>query len=699
MTINIAVVGVPNAGKTTLFNELAGTHYHVANFPGITVDRKFAPLHYQGKEFILHDLPGTYSLTAFSPEEKVARDFIIQEHPDCVIQVADANNLYHHLYLTVQLLELKVPVVLALNMMDIARKNKKEILVKELAEHLNLPVFPIVARSGEGVPQLWDAACKLAAQTAAEKTQTGGQEVKDSPFSYGQDIDEYLKSAEEKLVDLGANARWAAFQILEQDASLKLPAALANSPVVEEVKSLAQKVRDHVLQTLSTTVDGVVADYRYGVAKHLLIEVVKEEDHTNRYNFSLAADRILTHKFLGPLILVLVLYLIYQFTFTASEYPVGWLEDFFAWLGELAGKHIPEGALNSLVVDGIIGGVGAVLGFTPLIFFMFFVMSFLEDSGYMARMAYMLDRILKFFGMQGNSVVAYIVSGGIAGGCAVPGVVAARIIKGKKERLLTILTLPFLSCGAKVPIYALFVAAFFAEKKGLAMLMIVLGSWAVALIMAKIYSFFLYRGQQSTFIMELPNFRMPTFKGMLVHAWDRTWMYMRKAGTLILGISALLWAAMYFPHIAEDQVPEGENPATYQLQNSYAGKIGSALEPVTKVAGFDWRVNIALVGGFAAKEVVVSTLGTAYSLDEEIVENEEELEKDLAAKLRGDENHPGWPIGKALALLIFSILYAPCFATVIMIAREAGTKWAIFTVVVNTLVAFGLAVGAYQIFT
>jgi len=689
MALNIALVGVPNAGKTTLFNELAGTHYHVANFPGITVERKFAPLNYNGREFILHDLPGTYSLTAFSADEKVTRDFVLQQRPDCVIQVADANNLYHHLYLTVQLIELKVPVILALNMMDIARKEHKEIKVEELAEHLKIEVFPIVARSGHGVPALWAAACQQALKAATK--------VYHNQFSYGQDIDSYLEMAETKLAALGKDARWAAFEILEGNPPRDLVKPEIDLSSIEEA---AKTLRAHLQETLAASAEEVIAEYRYGVAKHLLIESVHQNDEVARFKFSLAADRLLTHRWLGPLILIGVLYLVYQFTFWASEYPVAWFEDFFAWLAEFASKHIPEGALQSAVVDGAIGGVGAVIGFSPLIFFMFFVMSFLEDSGYMARMAYMMDRIFKFFGMQGNSVVAYIVSGGIAGGCAVPGVMATRIIKGRKERLLTILTLPFMSCGAKLPIYALFVAAFFSHKKGLAMLTIVLGSWIFALFLAKIYSFFLYRGESSTFIMELPNFRMPTLKGMLLHAWERTWMYLRKAGTLILGVSIFLWAAMYFPQVSEDQVPAGEVQATYQLKNSYAGKIGAALEPITKVAGFDWRTNIALLGGFAAKEVVVSTLGTAYSLDEEVVEDEDKLEQSLAEKLKGDERHPGWPLGKALALLIFSILYAPCFATVIMIAKETGTaKWAIFSVVVNTAVAFGLATVAYQIFS
>jgi ferrous iron transport protein B len=443
---------------------------------------------------------------------------------------------------------------------------------------------------------------------------------------------------------------------------------------------------------------------------------------------------VVTNRFVGPLIMVGVILALYHFTFTYSAVPVGWVEGFFGWLGVTVDRLLPDGLLKSLVVSGIIKGVGGVMGFVPLIMFMFLGISILEDSGYFARVAFMLDRIFRMFGLHGGSAMAFIVSGGIAGGCAVPGIMATRTLKSPRERLATLLTVPFMNCGAKLPVFALLVAAFFPENKALMMFLITMISWGGALLVAKLLRSTAIRGEATPFVMELPPYRMPTFKGLAIHTWERTRQYIKKAGTIILAISILLWAMMTFPGLPGDEAAYFENrrleilasaslqartdtgnierggalspaaeiirakllavdriEAEAALRNSAAGRLGGLLEPVSRLAGFDWRTNIALVGGFAAKEVVISTLGTAYSMG--AVAPQET--GGLAARLTAA---PGWSPLVAFSLIIFMIFYAPCFAAVVCIAREAGSwKWGLFSVIFNTTLAFVLAATVYQI--
>lgn len=684
--VNIALIGNPNSGKTTLFNLLAGTNYHVANYPGITVERKYANVKYKDQNLVLHDLPGTYSLTAYSQEELVTRNFLIKDRPDLVIQVVDASNLQRNLYLTIQLLEMNIPTIIALNMVDVAEGRNKKIDISVLENKLGLRIVPTVARSGKGGNELLEAI--LHHSKSSEKLNI-------TSFSYGNDIDNFLSEAVPLIGKSETESKWLALKYLENDEEVMSENSHQNfhSLLMESVK----KIENHTKNTLDTYPEVIIADYRYGAVRNILDNVVTQKDHSSRIYLSDTIDKILTQRFIGPIMLFFILYLVYKFTFWASEYPSGLLESFFGFLSETAESKLPDGLIKSLIVSGIIDGVGGVLGFTPLIFFMFFVIAILEDSGYMARMAYMLDRIFKWFGLQGNSVVPFIISGGIAGGCAVPGVMASRTIKGKKERLITILTVPFMPCGAKIPVFALLVSAFFTGDKGLAMLSITLLSWVFALIVAKIYSITIIKGENSSFIMELPPYRFPTFKGLLLHAWERTWMYIKKAGTTILAISIVLWIMMTFPQLSNEQMSvlngKSDNEiAEFALKNSLAGKIGASLEPISKYAGFDWRTNIALVGGFAAKEVVVSTLGTAYSLGEIEADDTESLSEKI-------QKDPSWNLGVAISLLLFTILYAPCFVTVVAIVKEtASYKWGLFSVVSNTFIAYIFAVVAYQLF-
>jgi len=729
MDTTFAMAGNPNAGKTTLFNELTGAHQHVGNYPGVTVEKKQGTYVLDNAKINIVDLPGTYSLTAYSQEELVARNFLVNEKPSVVIDIIDGSNLERNLYLTIQFLELGIPVCIALNMMDVAKSRGIEIDIQRLSEVLNVPVIPTIARKGKGKTELMHAALKL-----AQKNISG----KGLNISYGNDIDPVLWEMED-IIDNNQflthtyPARWTALKFLEKDEQVLALGIKENTNLTQKLKRIAEKLDKHLELTMDTYAEAQIADYRYGFIKSILKQnVVIYQTDQDRLFLSDKIDKVLTNRFLGPIIMIAIIVALYQFTFTYSEMPVGWFESFFSWLGETVSNNLPEGLIQSLVVSGIIDGVGGVLGFVPLIVFMFFGISILEDSGYLARVAYMLDRVFRVFGLHGSSVMPFIVSGGIAGGCAVPGIMATRTLKSPRERMATLLTVPFMNCGAKMPIYALLVAAFFAKNEANVMLIITFISWSGALLVAKLLRSTVIPGESTPFVMELPPYRFPTFKGLFIHTWERTWEYIKKAGTIILAISILLWALMTFPGLSEKQTQLFENQrntakasvaatvlkelnhdeinlsnaaqelkeklrsidmeeSETALRSSIAGRIGIALEHITQLAGFDWRTNIALLGGFAAKEVVVSTLGTAYSLGE--IDPEEN--QSLAQRLQKSST---WNPAVAWSLIIFIIFYAPCFVSVVCIAKESGSwKWGLFSMIFNTVLAFFLAVIVFQV--
>ena len=725
-----ALAGNPNSGKTTLFNALTGGNQHVGNYPGVTVEKKEGYCVYRGRKFKVVDIPGTYSLTAYSLEEKVARDFLVNEKPAAVIDIVDASNLERNLYLTLQFMEMGLPLILALNMIDVAKKRGITIDTDKLSQLLGVPVVTTVARKGEGKEELLETVWRSLDNHPVPGT---------LHISYGEDIDSTLMEMEQEISRHGFmtgtyDSRWLALKYLENDAQIKSLGRSEDALLAERLEEKVAKVTAHLVATLGCYPEAVIADHRYGFIRSILqqdvLTVIYDQD---RLYLSDRIDKVLLNRFVGPIFMLAVIWGLYQFTFTYSEIPVGWFESFFVWLGGLAETYLPGGMLKSLIISGIIDGVGGVLGFVPLIMFMFLGISFIEDSGYMARMAFMLDRIFRVFGLHGSSVMPFIVSGGIAGGCAVPGIMAARTLKSPRERLATLLTVPFMNCGAKLPVFALLVAAFFAAKQALVMFLVTIGAWAGALLVARLLRSTVIRGESTPFVMELPPYRMPTFKGIFIHTWTRTWQYIRKAGTVILGISIVLWAFMTFPGLpasqreyyeAQRQVLLAANPAVSEeiLQNgngsdpspaaedlqqklqginaaegeetmrfSIAGRLGRALEPVSKFAGFDWRTNIALVGGFAAKEVIVSTLGTAYSLGDV----DPEASDSLAAKLASS---PKWRPLTGVALIIFIMFYSPCFVSVVCISREAGSwKWGAFSMVFNTLLASALSIAVFQI--
>ena len=731
MAPTVALAGNPNAGKTTLFNELTGSRQHVGNYPGVTVEKKEGTYVRDGFRLHIVDLPGTYSLTAYSLEEVVARDFLVNQKPEVVINIVDASNLDRNLYLAVQFLEMGIPICIALNMIDVAKKRGIKVNAEKLSSLLGVPVIPTVARTGKGKKELMDNAFQIIHEH---------HRLNPLKISYGADIDPVLVEMEKEIAENHFltdtyRARWIALKYLENDEQILTLGRKTDADLSGRLEEEVNKVSRHLQNTLETYPEAVIADQRYGYISSIMKQgVVHHKYDRNRLYSSDRIDKVLTNRFLGPLIMLSVIAGLYHFTFTYSKLPVGWLESFFGWLASTLSAVMPEGLLQSLVVSGIIDGVGGVLGFVPLIMFMFFGIAILEDSGYLARVAFMLDRIFRLFGLHGSSVMAFIVSGGIAGGCAVPGVMATRTLKSPRERLATLLTVPFMNCGAKLPVFALLIATFFAKYEAVIMFLITLGAWGGALLVAKLLRITVIKGAATPFVMELPPYRMPTFKGLAIHTWERTWQYIKKAGTVILGLSIVLWAMMTFPGLPDSTVAEFEKQrqgemsrvpagivaqleashedtelsdpartlkeklqhidageAEAGLRYSIAGRMGSTLEAVSKWAGFDWRTNIALVGGFAAKEVVVSTLGTAYSLG--AVEPEET--DSLSATLARD---PAWSPLMAVGLIVFTMFYSPCFVSVICISRESGSwKWGVFAMAFNTVLAFALAVFIFQI--
>jgi ferrous iron transport protein B len=717
MKTTIALAGNPNSGKTTLFNALTGARQHVGNYPGVTVEKKEGITSLGTQDVRIVDLPGTYSLTAYSMEEVVARDFLVNEKPGAVINIVDASNLERNLYLTIQFLELGIPVVIALNMMDVAQARGIHIDAKKLSELLGVPVIPTIARAGKGKSDIVAAALERASETDG----TAPLRVR-----YSDDIDNAIGDIaamveSESLLTDTYPPRWIALKYLENDKQILSLGRSINPELSAKIEAMAEQLTEHLEDTLKTYPEALIADHRYGYLKSILKQgVLSFQQNRDRLYISDRIDQVVTHRFVGPLIMVGMVLFLYHFTFNYSQAPVAWLESGFEWIGGQADALLPDGLFKSMIISGVIDGVGGVLGFVPLILFMFFGIAILEDSGYLARVAFILDRVFRVFGLHGSSVMPFIISGGIAGGCAVPGVMASRTLRSPKERLATLLTVPFMNCGAKLPVFALLVAAFFSEHEAAIMFLLTVIAWCGALLVAKLLRSTVIRGRSTPFVMELPPYRFPTFKGLLIHTWERTWQYIKKAGTIILAISIILWAMMTFPSLPENDAAKFESmrqalisntaqseppgssleekilsvdalEAEAALRHSIAGRIGTALETVSEWAGLDWRTNISLVGGFAAKEVIVSTLGTAYSLGEVDAEESTSLSERLA-------NSPNWRPLTALSLILFVMFYAPCFVSVVCIVKEAGSwKWGAFSIVFNTLLAFFIAVAVFQV--
>ncbi len=702
--ITIALAGNPNSGKTTVFNNLTGTRQHVGNYPGVTVEKKDGSLKYRDYDLHIIDLPGTYSLSAYSMDEIIARNFVVEEKPDVVIDIIDSSNLERNLYLATQFIELGVPLVLAFNMHDIARKQGLNIDKDRLSELLGCPIVFTVATKRKGMEELLDEAVKVA---------FGKIKTRKATVSYGGEIEEELRKIEDILIKdkkltITYSSRWLAVKLLEGDS--EVAKKVRQSSYYEEILTQVEKSARHLQGIFGDTPEAIIADERYGFISGACSESAKRT-YEVRHTISDRIDKVLLNKILGLPIFLTSMWLVFKFTFKLSEPLMGLVETGQGWLGNLFGGFLPEGsAAQSLIVDGIIGGVGSVLIFVPIIFLLFLAMAFLEDSGYMARAAFIMDRLMHKIGLHGRSFIPML----LGFGCNLPAIMATRTLEDRKDRFVTILVNPFISCGARLPVYTLFIGAFFTEEiAGNVLFSLYLLGIAVAIIMAKVLRKFLFRGQAAPFVMELPPYRLPTIKGLFIHMWERGGVYLKKAGTVIFVGCLAVWFLSNFPwepQYSKDydsliRQVQGKKELITQLENrkaqeklekSYAGGLGKTIAPVFKPLGFDdWKMSVGLVGGFIAKEIVVGTLGTLHSVGE-AGEESESLRGALKKQRRPDGRKMYNPL-VAYALMVFVLLYMPCVATIAVIKRETNSwRWPIFAAFYTTAVAWIAAFVVYQ---
>lgn len=686
--ITVALAGNPNCGKTTLFNAITGARQKVGNYPGVTVEKKEGDRIFGNYQMHFVDLPGTYSLTAYSLDEVVARDFLITEKPDIIIDVIDSTNLERNLFLCLQFQELGIPMVGALNMSDQAEGRGIKIDAVQLSTVLQLPLVKTIGTSGNGVELLLAEVVKV----------VEGQTTKKALVSYGKEIEKEV----EKIVPLlaketGFNEKyplhWFAVKLLEKDnEAVRL---LSTHSEQKNIEQQVEKSRDWLGKHFGMDAEIAVSEQRYGYIHGAVSETVKKVIF-DRQHITEKVDSILINRFLGLPIFLFILWSIFSLTFSIGEYPMGWLESFFGWLGEFTSAHMADGLLKSLLVDGIIGGVGGVFSFVPLIVILFMLLSILEDTGYMVRAAFVTDKFLHVFGLHGQSFMPMI----LGFGCSVPAIMAARTLKNPRDRILTVLITPFMSCGAKLPVYILLAGAFFPAHADTAVMLIYIFGVVLALLSAFVLQKTILRGNSTPFVMELPPYRMPTFNGIFWHVWDKTKSYIQKAGTTILAASVIIWAITTFPEYKmttadiEQAKIENIEPELFlahkSMENSYAGQIGKVIEPVIAPVGFDWKIGISLITGFAAKEVVVSTLGILYS-----VGTEEEAESStLRDKLAADKNFT--PV-VAIVLMLFTLILAPCIATLSTIKAELGWKWLGFSIAYTSVLAWGIGFTVFQI--
>lgn len=688
-TINIAIAGNPNSGKTTIFNAITGARQHVGNYPGVTVERKEGSCIHKGYKLNFIDLPGTYSLTAYTIEEIVSRDYIINERPDVVVDVIDSSNTERNLYLATQLMELNVPMVLAFNMSDIAEQKGLKFNNKMLSEFLGANIVKTVGSKSKGIKDLLDAIIEVAENPPA----TAGDRI-----TYGDEIEEELLKiqseldVENELIEKYGK-RWLSLKLIENDKEILQ--AGHDTKVLDAVN----QSRGHLRRIFGDDAEIIIAERRYGFISGACQEAIKTTTE-RRHDFSDQLDSVLTNRILGLPIFIAMMYVVFQLTFFLGQYPMGWLESLFGFTAEMITQHwpgSPDSAMLSLIVDGIIGGVGGVVVFLPNILLLFMSISILEDSGYMARAAFIMDHIMHKIGLHGKSFIPML----IGFGCSVPAIMSTRILENRRSRLTTIMIIPLMSCGARLPIYTLFIPAFFAEKyRGGVFCLIYFTGVALAITVAKLLRKTLFKGETTPFVMELPPYRMPTIRGVMIHMWQRGWMYLRKAGTVILAISIVLWAATTYPKLSPEEAAKYDQSelATKQMQNSVIGRIGLVMEPVLKPLGFDWKVSTALVGAFAAKEVFVSQLGIIYSLKHEEavpVDNGGDRDKSytpLQSQLRSDYNSL-----QAFCIMLFCLISMPCIATFAMTKQETGGwRWAFLQVAGLTGLAYVVTLIVYQ---
>lgn len=668
--IKVALVGNPNCGKTSLFNIASGSHEHVGNYSGVTVDAKEGTFEYGGYKFVIVDLPGTYSLSAYSPEELYVRKNLVEDMPDVVINVVDASNLQRNLYLTAQLIDMNLRVVMAMNMYDELKAKGGNLDIRQLGYLLGMPVVPTVSRSGEGIDKLFDTVIKIYENTDPRL-------ARHIHINHGVEIEQSIdriKLLLQKDTDIRYqySTRYLAIKYLENDSEVeKVVEALPNRDEI-----IAARFEEHkrIEGLLKSGLESAIVDSKYAFIQGALAETYKP-DPTKRRRRTVTdkIDSIVTNKWLAFPIFFILLYIVFDATFTVGEHPMRWIEGLVEYFAAFVSTTMADGWLKDLVVDGIIGGVGSVLVFLPNILILYLFISLLEDSGYMARAAFIMDRLMHKIGLHGKSFIPMI----MGFGCNVPAIMATRTIESRKSRLITMLIIPFMSCAGRMPVYILIAGAFFPSRAGLVLLFLYALGIVLAVLAARVMSRF-FKDDDLPFVMELPPYRVPTAKSVFRHTWEKGKQYLQKMSGIILICSMVIWFLGYFPnHNAYDSVKE-------QQEHSFIGYIGKAMEPVLEPLGFDWRMGVGIVSGVGAKELVVSTLGVMYSDDvPEAVETDAGTTR-LQRALTGSVTPAA-----ALAYMVFILLYFPCIATFVAIRNESGKwKWAIITAVYTILIAW-----------
>ena len=709
-TINVALVGNPNCGKTSLFNIASGAHEHVGNYSGVTVDAKEGFFDFQGYHFRIVDLPGTYSLSAYTPEELYVRKHIIEETPDVIINVADSSNLERNFYLTTQLIDMNVRMVIALNMYDELESSGNKLDYIKLSQLIGVPMIPTVCRRGEGIDQLFHVIIGIyeGGDFLSQKGEIRSEILEDlrdwhktyvpdhefgshkeeedaRPRGYMRHIHinhgpELERSIEEVKKAISQNedirhkysTRFLSIKLLENDKEIEN--FISTLPNGKEIIAIRNKETLRIRKVMNEDSEQAITDAKYGFITGALKETFTD-NHLEKEQTTRVIDSIVTHRIWGYPIFFLFLYIMFEGTFVLGDYPMQGIEWLVDQLGNLIRNNMAEGPLKDLLIDGIIGGVGGVIVFLPNILILYFFISILEDSGYMARAAFIMDKIMHRMGLHGKSFIPLI----MGFGCNVPAIMATRTIEDRKSRLITMLVNPLMSCSARLPIYLVMIGAFFPNCASFMLLCIYTAGILLAVIMARIFSKFLVKGEDSPFVMELPPYRMPTSKSIMRHTWEKGAQYLKKMGGIIMIASIIIWFLGYYPqHDAYENVAE-------QQENSYIGQIGKAIEPVIKPLGFDWKLGIGLISGVGAKELVVSTLGVLYT-------NEGDVEN-----VNLSDRIPITPL-VALAYMLFVLIYFPCIATFAAIKQESGSwKWAIFTAGYTTGLAWLVAFTVFQI--
>ena len=677
--ITVALVGNPNCGKTSFFNYATGLHEKVGNYSGVTVDSKVGTFHHNGYTIDLVDLPGTYSLTEYSPEELYVRNYIVNQKPDLVLNIVDAGNLERNLFLTTQLIDMNPRIVMALNMYDELQASGDKLDHVSLSKMLGFPIVPVVARTGQGIDDVLEQIVKV--YTDAEGAS------KHIHINYGDNVEPHiakiknLVEANQEIRD-DYHGRYVALKLIENDSVTHKD--LEKYPNYQQIKQASNKAREALEREYHDDIVSVVSGLKYGFIKGALSETLTPAKVDKRKK-SYTLDSILTNKWLAIPAMILLIWLMFTATFKLGAYPQAWLEQGIAALGNWIGSIMPEGMLRDLIVDGIIAGVGGVLVFLPNILILFLFISFFEDSGYMARVAFIMDKLMHRIGLHGKSFIPYI----IGFGCGVPAIMATRTLESRKDRILTIITIPFMSCSARLPVFLLFVSAFFKKNQALVLIGLYMIGILVAVLTSLLMKKLAFKDTDDQFVMELPPYRFPTLRNVLLHMWEKSAQYLKKMGTVILAASIIIWALGYFPRAKAGQT------TAEQTEQSYIGKIGKTIQPAFAPLGFDWKMSVSLLTGFAAKEVVVSSLGVLYSPDGEEVE-----EISLAENLKAATNISGNPVFTkpvVWSFLLFVLLYFPCVAAVSAVHKEAGRKWAWFTVLYTTAVAWIVSFIVYHI--